>query len=114
MTGTGATSESSHPLYSAKRILEEIVPFRYLSPDERGSRRADLDEVVFEPNAVLIEKGTASREVFLILEGSVRVIDPDDPRPGHSRTVVSGHYIGERAAFFDEPRDLEVGAIDRV
>jgi len=55
-----------------------------------------------------------TKAVSLILEGSVRVIDPDDPRPGHSQTVVSGHYIGERAALFDEPRDLRVGAIDRV
>ena len=95
-------------------MLEEIIPFRYLSPAERESLRADVDEVVFEPNAVLIEKDAVSREVFLILEGSVRVIDPDDPRPGQSQTVVSGNYIGERAALFDEPRALEVRAVDRV
>jgi CRP-like cAMP-binding protein len=95
-------------------MLEEIIPFRYLSPAERESLRADVDEVVFEPNAVLIEKGAVSREVFLILEGSVLVVDPDDPRPGQSQTVVSGNYIGERAALFDEPRALEVRTVDPV
>ena len=69
-------------------MLEEIIPFRYLSPTERESLRADIDEVSFEPGAVLIEKGAASTEVFLLLEGSVLALDPDDPRPGQSQTVV--------------------------
>lgn len=95
-------------------MLEEIIPFRYLAPTERASLQADADEVVFEPDTLLIEKGTASTEVFLLLEGAVRIADPEDPRPGQSQTVTAGHYIGERASLFDELRAVDVTAIDRV
>lgn len=96
-------------------MLEQIIPFRYLTPGQREALLTDAVEEVFEPDAVLIEQGDrADTRVFLLLEGSVRVLDRNDPDPGHVKVITAGHYLGERAALFDEPRGLEVLAADRV
>jgi len=96
-------------------MLEQIIPFRYLTPQEREALRADASELVFAPDEVLIEQGDeVDTTVFLLLEGSVRVIDRMNPLPGQMRSVGAGHYIGERAALFSERRSMEVRAIDAV
>lgn len=96
-------------------MLDQIIPFRYLAPEQREALRADLDEHVFEPGEVLIEQGDPHDDrVFLLTEGSVQFIDRARGKPGRMRTVGSGHYIGERAALFSEPRGLEVRALERV
>lgn len=96
-------------------MLEQIIPFRYLSPEQRDALRADLTECVFQADEVLIEQDDESdKRVFLLAEGSVRVMDRDSGRRGRSRIVTTGHYIGERAALFDERRGQEVRAVDRV
>lgn len=96
-------------------MLEQIIPFRYLSPEQRDALRADLTECVFQADEVLIEQDDESdKRVFLLAEGSVRVMDRNSGRRGRSRIVTTGHYIGERAALFDERRGQEVRAVDRV
>jgi CRP-like cAMP-binding protein len=96
-------------------MLEQIIPFRYLTPTQREALLADVAEEVFEPGTVLIEQGDRKDDrVLLLLEGSVIVRDPGEPEPGHRRVITAGHYLGERAALFDEPRSLEARAVDRV
>ncbi len=96
-------------------MFERIIPFRYLSPDQREALRADADEVAFAPGEVLMKQGDATdQRLFLILEGAVRFEDQQGPRRRRTRIVTAGHYIGERAALFQEARRLEVRAIDPV
>jgi len=96
-------------------VLDKIIPFRYLSSEQRRALEADLTEHVFEADDVLIEQGDVEdKRVFLLQAGSVRLIDRRMARPGRGRTLPAGHYIGERAALFDEPRGREVTAIDTV
>lgn len=96
-------------------MLDEIIPFRYLSKAQRSALLADAEERVFAPDDVLIERGDRGDDrVFLILSGSVRVIGWDDGRIRPLGTVTQGHYLGERAALFDEARQVEVRAVGRV
>jgi CRP-like cAMP-binding protein len=96
-------------------MLEQIIPFRYLTPTQRQALLADATEEVHGPGTVLIEQGDRKdSRVFLLLEGSVRVRDPNEAEPGHTKVITAGHYIGERAALFDEPRSLEARAIGRT
>lgn len=94
-------------------MLEQIIPFRYLTPGQREALIADASEETFEAGAILIEQGDRhDNRVFLILDGSVRGRDVSGP--GDTRVVTAGHYIGERAALFQEARAVRVEAIDRV
>ncbi|MDA0327916.1 MAG: cyclic nucleotide-binding domain-containing protein [Gemmatimonadetes bacterium] len=96
-------------------MLDQVIPFRYLSPEQREALRGDLTEETFEPGEVLIEQGDREdTRVFLIAEGSVRLLDRRFADRGPPRTVTAGHYIGERAALFDEPRAVEVQAAEAV
>jgi hypothetical protein len=96
-------------------MLEEIIPFRYLTPQQREALLGDVSEEVYEPDAVLLEQGDSSdNRVLLVIEGSVVVRDSEGGLPGQSSIVRAGHYIGERAALFGEPRAVEVRALDHV
>ena len=96
-------------------MLNHIIPFRYLSGEHREALRADLSEHAFRADEILIRQGDLEdKRVFLLEEGSVQIIDRvrDPPRAGG--TVTAGHYFGERAALFEEPRSVEVRAIEPV
>lgn len=96
-------------------MLDQIIPFRYLSAEQREALLEDASEHEFEPGELLIEQGDASDDrVFLLLEGRVRLVDRDGIEFTRMRTVGSGHYLGERAALFDERRSLDVRAVERV
>ena len=96
-------------------MLEHIIPFRYLTPAEREALVAEASDDRYAPDDVLIRQGDEDdRRVFLILEGRVRVFDRDNELPGQTMVVEAGHYIGERAALFEEPRAFEVRALGEV
>ena len=97
-------------------MFDRIIPFRYLSSEERSALRRDASERSFGPEDVLIEAGARGDDrVFLILSGSVEVLEVD-AGGGRRRvgTVTAGHYLGERAALFQEPRAREVRAAEAV
>lgn len=96
-------------------MLDPIIPFRYLSREQRSALAAGASERAYGPGEVLIEEGdTEDTRVFLILSGSVRLIGDDEGQRRTVGTVPAGHYVGERAALFDEPRQLEVRAVGDV
>jgi hypothetical protein len=59
-------------------MLQQIIPFRYLTPDERESLRVEGEGRVFEHRETLIEQGDS---VFLLPGGSVRLTDRSDSAP---------------------------------
>ena len=96
-------------------MLDQIIPFRYLSGEQRQALRADLSEHSFRADEILIRQGDLEdRLVFLLEEGSVQIIDRVRDPPRAVRTVTAGHYFGERAALFEEPRSVEVCAVESV
>lgn len=95
-------------------MLDEIIPFRYLPPALREAAAGDTSERSYDPGDILIVHDDADdTRVFLLLEGSVRMVDPRYPGSA-GRVVVAGHYFGERSALFGEARGMQVHAIDHV
>ena len=96
-------------------MLDQIIPFRYLSAAEREALRADVTEHAFEQGDVLIRQGdTEDKRVFLLETGSVQIFDASQNPPARLRVITSGHYFGERAVLFEERRGLEIRAAEPV
>ncbi|MDX1492559.1 MAG: cyclic nucleotide-binding domain-containing protein [Longimicrobiales bacterium] len=96
-------------------MLDEIIPFRYLTRAQRSALADDASERVYEPDEPLIRQGDSEdRSVFLLLSGRVRVIGDDEGQRTTLGIVDAGHYLGERATLFEEARRVEVRAVDRV
>lgn len=96
-------------------MLDQIIPFRYLSRGQREALADAATERSYAPNDVLIEAGDGEdRTVFLLLSGRVRILGDDEGQWRTLGTVTQGHYFGERAALFDEPRSVEVRADSAV
>src|SRR5262249_36721343 len=95
-----------------ERFLEQVIPFRFLDRQQREALLADLREERFAAGEMLGRQGDEhDRRVFLLLEGSVDVIDR---RGGANRIMVieAGHYFGERSALFDMPRRYDLQALE--
>ena len=96
-------------------MLEQVIPFRYLSRDQRESLRADMTERAFEPGEVVIHQGDQEdKRVFLLQEGTAVVLDARQDPAARLRSISAGHYFGERAALFQEARSVEVRALEPV
>jgi hypothetical protein len=96
-------------------MIEQIIPFRYLTPGQREALSADATEASFDPGEALVRQGDRGDDrVFLLLEGAVRIFDVETDLPGQAEVVRAGHYVGERAALFDEARALQIEAVDHV
>lgn len=96
-------------------MLDQVIPFRYLSREQREALRADISQHRFKAGEVLIRQGdTEDRRVFLLECGTVQVIDNGGAAPKRLRSITAGHYFGERAALFEEARSAEIRALDEV
>jgi CRP-like cAMP-binding protein len=96
-------------------MLNQIVPFRYLSRDQREGLMEDATQHAFDSGDVLIRQGDADDDrVFLLLQGSVEAFDTDRDPPVRLRTIGAGHYFGERSALFGEERSAEIRAVGSV
>lgn len=96
-------------------MLDQVIPFRYLTREEREALRADMTERSYEAGEVLIHQGDAEdKRVFLLESGSVVALDRTWDPPKQLRRITAGHYFGERAALFEEARSAEIRALEPV
>lgn len=84
-----------------------VLPFRFLDAADRAWLRPRLTLHEHpEGHAVFARGDRGDRRCFLLLDGRVDLFDE-----GRSRgAIAAGHYFGERAAIFDQPRTLDVVA----
>ena len=94
-------------------LLERIIPFRFLTHKQRIALLGNLTEHTFESAQTIIAQGdTQDRSVYLLAEGSVETLDlRKQPHP-RLNVLTAGHYFGERAALFDQPRQFEFRALE--
>ncbi len=96
-------------------MIADIIPFRYLNPDQRARLEADLSEVSYADGEVLIAQGdTSDDRVFILREGTVEIFDRASGEQDPIGVIDPGHYFGERASLFDTPRKVEVRAAGPV
>jgi hypothetical protein len=68
-------------------MLQQIIPFRYLTPDERESLRTEGEEPVFGPGEILIEQSDSEDDTAnLLLDGAVWLTGHSDSTPYLRRT----------------------------
>jgi CRP-like cAMP-binding protein len=90
-------------------LLERVLPFQFLSEARRLDLRERLDRREYDAGDILLRHEDTSRDVFILAEGVVEATDDRDP-PKILGRILPGHYFGELAALFDQPRELTVRA----
>jgi CRP-like cAMP-binding protein len=98
---------------SAHDSLARTTPFQFLSQARRSALHERLEERRYQDGDLLVRCGERSRDVFLLAEGDVECVDDRDP-PVVLSTIRAGHYFGERAALFDQPRQVSIRARGQV
>ncbi len=93
-------------------MFTNVIPFCYLPEATRSALAGEVQHHQIEPGVVFLHQGDAQdQRVYVLLEGLVEVVDESSGK-GTSR-IGAGHYFGERAALFSEPRALGVRAVER-
>ncbi len=97
-----------------RRLLDLVVPFRFLSAAEKDLLTTELDCIEAIPLEDLFSAGDSSTGIYLLEEGQVELIYDDSPFVKPSNIVRSGHYFGERAALLNQGRTHGARAVTRV
>jgi HEAT repeat protein len=100
-----------------ERMLElrRVPLFERLDPEDLQRVAAVADERTFAPGTAIVREGEVGDELFVILEGRVRVdkLDPDGTTRA-IRTYEAGDHFGELAVLLERPRVASVVAEDEV
>ncbi len=85
--------------------LRRVPLFERLDPEDLQRVAAVADERSFAPDAVIVREGEVGDELFVILEGTVRVerVEPDGSTR-MLRTYGPGDHVGELAVLLQRPR----------
>jgi hypothetical protein len=85
--------------------LRRVPLFERLSPEDLQRIATVASERWFEEGAALVREGEAGDELFVIIEGRVRVVHrADDGTERTVRTYGEGDHIGELAVLRERPR----------
>ncbi len=95
--------------------LKQVPLFAHLSLEQLEAVHRIAREVDYLPNEVIVREGDPGGELFLLIEGRVRVINnygaaAETPL----RTISAVSYFGEMAILDDEPRSATVVAAERA
>ena len=91
------------------------LPFRTLSPDLRERLAAAFVPTPFPAGTRVMAQGDDDDEqVYILLDGTVEVIDPGRGVERVVGRIGAGHYFGERRAIFGTPRAFDIRAVGDV
>jgi HEAT repeat protein len=113
--GTMAGPDAS--LGEIERMLElrRVPLFERLDPEDLQRVAAVADERTFAPGGAIVTEGEVGNELFVILEGRVRVERVEtDGSIRQIRTYEQGDHVGELAVLLDRPRVATVVAEGEV
>jgi CRP/FNR family transcriptional regulator len=87
------------------QFLEQIPLFAGLSPEERASLAGDLQQMICDRGETIFRQGELSREIYLVVEGKVRIFKTSLTGSETSLTILGpGDVFGEFAAIDALPR----------
>ncbi len=95
-------------------LLKKIYPFVDLQDKDLTVLVNDLDLRKYEKNEIIFHQGDLSRELYILIEGKVRIFRTS-PSGGETSTNIfaSGDIIGELSTLDDHPRSATAKAIER-
>ena len=97
---------------SAREILENIVPFRFLSSGERQALLSSLTRREYSAGESIIEQGSEDDDVYLLVSGLVETLDTSVDPPQRINRIIAGSYFGERASLFNCSREFCITAVE--
>lgn len=90
-------------------VLQKIPFFRDFMPDERERLASEQDSfVIARPKEVIVVKGSMERAFYILLSGSVEVMDDAGENP--IVELSPGEFFGEITFLTDIPRTSNVRA----
>lgn len=95
-------------------LLLRVHPFQFLSADRRAWLAERMVARRYADGEVLVKELDESREVFVIATGAIEAVDDLRDPPVRLSVITAGHYIGERSALFEAPRQLTLRAVGDV
>ncbi len=110
VTGGGKMPETSQTLGTIDRILflRQVPIFGDLTPEDLQRIAEIARERVFFPGDYLCREGEVGDELFVIVEGKVRVAKQSNGDLRTLRTLQTGEQIGELAILREQPRSASV------
>jgi glucose-6-phosphate 1-dehydrogenase len=88
--------------------LEKVPLFKGCNPVFFQNLAMALRPVSYAPNDLIIKKGDAGHEMFVMCGGQVEVLDGGGAKLG---TLQPGDYFGELSLLFSQPRSASVRAL---
>jgi CRP/FNR family cyclic AMP-dependent transcriptional regulator len=113
----GSMAGPDTSLGAIERMLElrRVPLFERLDPEDLQRVAAVAEERSFAPGERLVSEGEVGHELFVILEGVVRVERHEpDGSVRQIRTYEQGDHVGELAVLLERPRVATVVAEDEV
>ncbi|MEW6569138.1 MAG: HEAT repeat domain-containing protein [Chloroflexota bacterium] len=110
LTAGGFMAETSATLGTIERVLclRRVPIFQQLAPEDL-QRLADVaEERLFPPGEYLCREGDVGEELFILVEGRVRVVKAANGATRTLRQLQAGDYIGELAILRQQPRSASV------
>lgn len=92
--------------------LLNVPLFSYLEPVEVLSIVQKLKSTVYMPGDQIIREGEIGREMFLIVEGSAKVVGKKASGQKYEFFLKKGEYFGEVALISNSRRTANVNAVD--
>ena len=100
---------------SVTDLLARSALFCVLDPAQRSALAQEMRDVVLAPGEMLFARGDPGNEIYLVIEGRIRlsVLSADGRELSFSHAV-RGDIFGEIAALDGAPRSADATAITRV
>lgn len=95
-------------------LLAQVPLLRTLPADDLARFAARTQTFEFGPEHDVVEIGTPGRSLFLILDGTVRVLYPSQNTDFELARLGRGEFFGEMALLNDKPRSATVRTVDDV
>lgn len=99
-----------------QRLLNNLLAtspiFRDLTPDARARLGARFEHRFIDPGQIITRRGERGAGLYLILAGSVVVVDPDQAGRGPVAELHAGDFFGAISAVTDQPAAVQVQAAD--
>jgi CRP-like cAMP-binding protein len=108
----GGMTETLKTLGTIDRILflRQVPLFNHLTPEDLQQIAEIATERIFPPGEYLCREGDLGDELFVIVEGQVRVTKGANGAVRTLRTLRAGDHIGELAILREGPRSASVVA----
>ena len=91
-------------------FLRQVPLFGNLAPEDLQQIAEVATEHLFSPNDYLCREGEIGDELFVIVEGQVKITKGSNGGERELRTLKAGEHIGELAILREQPRSASASA----